>query len=177
MHGGKSPAVRAAAKRRLQEQQALAAAKRLGIPIDVDPADALLELVRCTAGEVRFWRDEVERLAESDPRLLTGSVTRIEQGTGPRGSVSLSTTEAVPHVAYRMWVDAQERLARYAVAAIRVEAGDRVLSRVEEDGAIVAGVIRRILDRLDLTPAQQVLAGEVAPEELRAVARSREVER
>lgn len=43
------------------------------------------------------------------------------------------------------------------------------LALAEDQAAVVAQGIRRILDRLDLSPAQQALVGTVVPEELRAL--------
>lgn len=168
-HGGGAPAVRAAAERRLQEAEALAVAHRLGVPIDIEPAQALLELVRWTAGEVRYWRTEVDRIAGEDPSKLTASVTRIERGTWKGGIVDMKIVEATPHIAYRMWTDAQDRLARYATAALRAGAQEQQVRVSEELGAVIAGVIQRTLDQLELPPDQAALAGGIVARELRAL--------
>ena len=68
-----------------------------------------------------------------------------------------------------MWVDAQDRLARYATAALRAGVEERRVRLAEDQGALVAQVIRRILDRLDLSEWQAEMVGSVVPEELRAL--------
>lgn len=139
-------------------------------PVDIDPANALLELVQWTAGEVRYWRAEVARIAEDDVDSLTWGQTKAEKGVGPQGPIDSATAEAVPPVAYRMLTDAQDRLAKYAAAALRAGVEERRVRLAEDQGALVAQVIRRILDRLDLAEWQAELVTTVVPEELRALA-------
>lgn len=169
-HGGAAPRVREAAARRVAEEKAAVKMRLFAAPVDIDPANALLELVQWTAGEVRYWRVEVARIAEDDTASLTWGQTKAEQGVGPQGPVDTRTTEAVPPVAYRMLTDAQDRLAKYAAAALRAGVEERRVRLAEDQGALVAQVIRRILDRLDLAEWQAELVTTVVPEELRALA-------
>lgn len=172
-HGGASPQVRAAAARRQAEEKAAKTMRLFAAPVDIDPAHALLELVQWTAGEVRYWRAEVERIAADTPDALTWSRQAHEDGytSGDQGGpFEKSTEQAVPHVAYRMLTDAQDRLAKYAAAALRAGVEERRVRLAEDQGALVAQVIRRILERLDLLEWQQELVGTVVPEELRALA-------
>lgn len=170
MHGGSIPAVRAKAAQRVAEGKAASAMKLFAAPVDIDPANALLELVQWTAGEVRYWRAEVARIAEDDFDSLTWGKTQAVEGVGPQGPVDTETREAVPPVAYRMLTDAQDRLAKYAAAALRAGVEERRVRLAEDQGALVAQVIRRILDRLDLAEWQAELVTTVVPEELRALA-------
>lgn len=170
MHGGAIPAVKAAAARRVAEQKAAKAMSLLAAPVDIDPAQALLELVQWTAGEVRYWRAEVNRISEEQPEALTWGPTKQEAGEGPQGPIDTTTMEATPPVAYRMLESAQDRLAKYAAAALRAGVEERRVRLAEDQGALVAQVIRRILDRLDLAEWQAELVSTVVPEELRALA-------
>ena len=52
-HGGRAPQVKAAAARRVAEQEA---GTHLGIPLDVEPHEAILDLVREAAGNVALLR-------------------------------------------------------------------------------------------------------------------------
>ncbi len=170
MHGGSSPQAKAKAAERVAVAKAAKTMRLFAAPVDIDPAHALLELVQWTAGEVRYWRAEVERIAVDEPANLTWGRTSHTEGEGPQGYVNQDTTEAVPHIAYRMLTDAQDRLAKYAAAALRAGVEERRVRLAEDQGALVAGVIRRILERLDLLEWQQELVGTVVPEELRALA-------
>jgi hypothetical protein len=162
-HGGKSPQVKAAAARRLAEQEAAKAVRLFAAPVDVDPARALVELVQWTAGEVAYWREQVRALAEDDPEKLTWGITRDKQGGEDQGT----TFEAKPNVAYLMLTDAQDRLAKYAAAALKAGVEERRVKLAEDQGALVARVIRSILDQLNLTSDQQALVPEVVPAQLR----------
>ena len=171
-HGGAAPNVKAAAARRVAEARAAEEMRLLAAPVDISPGDALIELVQWTAGEVRYWRAEVSLLAEADPDALTWGRTRHEDGIGPEGPIDKTTTEAVPHVAYRMLTDAQDRLARYAAAALRAGVEERRVRLAEDQGALVAQVIRAILDDLHLTADQASRVPEVVPHHLRLLAQS-----
>lgn len=166
-HGGKAPQARAAGERRLAEQAAAVELAKLGtIRRDVHPAEALLELVQWTAGEVDYWRARVAELDEGD---LTWGVTKHEKGTDRGDRTNVKTREAVPHIAYRMLTEASDRLAKYAAAALRAGVEERRVQLAESQGALVGLAVRRILERLALSEAQQALVPTVVPEELRAL--------
>lgn len=80
-----------------------------------------------------------------------------------------ATGEAVRGLAL---LEAQERdrCVRYAKTAHDMGIAEAQVALAEAQGAMLAGVLGRVLDRLDLTDEQRVLAGSVVPEELRAVA-------
>jgi hypothetical protein len=162
MHGGASPQSRAAAAARIQEAQARAAVELFAARRDIEPGPALLELVQWTAGEVDYWRQEVRLIEKND---LTWGVTRVKEGGDDRGT----TREAKPAIAYVMLTDASNRLAQYAVAALRAGVAERAIRLAEQQGALVADVIRRILADLHLTPTQQELVATVVPTHLRAI--------
>lgn len=163
MHGAGSPRAKAAAARRLAEEKAAKAMALFAEPVDVNPAQALIELVQWTAGEVRYWRAEVARIAEDDVEALTWGMTKLKEGGDDRGM----TLEAAPNVAYRMLTDAQERLAKFAAAALKAGVQERQIKLAEDQGALVAQVIRAVLDQLDLTPEQAARVPEVVPAQLR----------
>ncbi|NUO96770.1 MAG: hypothetical protein HOW59_02445 [Nonomuraea sp.] len=166
MHGGSSPQAKAAADRRLAVAAAEREVARLGARRDIHPAEALLELVHWTAGEVDYWRAKVVELADTDEDALTWGVTRVKDGGDDRGT----TEEAGPNVAYRMLTDASNRLAAYAAAALKAGVEERRVRLAEKQGALVADVIRGILTDLHLTPEQELLVGTVVPNRLRQLA-------
>lgn len=172
-HGGAAPAAKKAAARRLEEEKARAeaakAVKLFGGKRDIDPSQALLDLVQWTAGEVEFWRNKVRVLAEENEAALTWGETKTEFGF-ERGQVKdVTTSEGGAHVAYRMLYAAQDRLAQYAAAALRAGVEERRVRLAEQQGDLVAMAIRRILAALGLSPEQEALVVEVVPRELRAV--------
>lgn len=177
-HGGAAPQVKAAARKRAEEEKAAEkmakhAAKMaalFGAPREVEPSQALVDLVQWTAGEVEFWRDKVRKLAEKRPGDLTwGKVSETEQGSGPLPGTNV-THEATPHVYYRMLYAAQDRLATYATAALKAGVEERRVRLAEQQGDLVANVIERILNALDLSPEQAQRVPQVVPRELRLLA-------
>lgn len=168
VHGASSPRSKAKRARALAEEKAAKAMRLFAEPVDIDPARALVELVQWTAGEVAYWREQVRALAEADPEKLTWGMTRLKEGGDDRGL----TLEAKPNVSYLMLTDAQDRLAKYAAAALKAGVEERRVKLAEDQGALVAQVIRAILDQLDLSPAQAAKVPEVVPTQLRLLTAS-----
>ena len=168
VHGASSPRSKAKRARALAEEKAAKAMRLFAEPVDIDPARALVELVQWTAGEVAYWREQVRALADEDPKALTWGVVREKVGGEDYGT----TLEAKPNVAYLMLTDAQDRLAKYAAAALKAGVEERRVKLAEDQGALVAQVIRSILDQLNLTSDQQARVPEVVPTQLRLLTAS-----
>lgn len=166
MHGASSPQSRAKRERYLAEQRASREVHRLAQPIDTDPAQALLDLVSTAAGEVAYWRARVDEIQDRDEKRLTSGLTKITEGKDRGGVTTLRTVETVAAIEYRMWTAAQDRLAQYATAALRAGVEERRVRIAEDLGSHMVGLIRRVLDRLDLQAWQEELASTVVPEEL-----------
>lgn len=163
-HGGNSPSAKAAASKRLATLAAAEQVARLGLRVDIHPADALIDLVHWTAGEVAYWRAQVVAIeAEGGRRSLTWGVTKEKTGGDDFGT----TEEAKPHIAYVMLRDASDRLAQYAAAALKAGVDERRVRLAEQQGALVAEVIKGILAALNLTAEQQLLVPTVVPQQLR----------
>lgn len=169
-HGGATRKGLAKSARVKAEAKAAQVVRLFAEPVTVDPSQAILDLVHWTAGEVTYWRVQVQALAEDDAKALTWSQTKHEDGIGKDGPVDTDTSEAVPHVAYRMLTDAQDRLAKYATAALRAGVEERRVRLAEQQGELVAGAIRAILADLQLTAEQSARVGEVVPRHLRLLA-------
>jgi hypothetical protein len=69
-----------------------------------------------------------------------------------------------------MLVQAQDKLADYATAALKAGVEERRVRLAENQGALVAQAIRQVLDQLNLTPTQQELVPTVVPAALRLIA-------
>lgn len=157
-HGGLSPNGKKAAR----TEQARRDVELFGAKRTIAPAEALLELVHWTAGEVDYWRSRVRDLDKDD---LTWGVTKEKHGGDDYGT----TEEAKPNIAYVMLVDASNRLEKYASSALKAGADAAMVQIARGQGALLAGVIQRILARLDLTELQLQLVPVVVPEELRSI--------
>lgn len=158
LHGGKTSShIKAAKTEQARRDVELFAARR-----DIRPAEALLELVQWTAGEVDYWRARVREVDEDD---LTWGLTKVKTGGDDAGS----TEEAKPNIAYVMLTDASNRLERYASSALKAGADAAMVQIARSQGVMLAAVIQRILARLELTEEQAGLVSVVVPEELRAV--------
>jgi hypothetical protein len=158
--------VRAAAERRVVQQQAAADVVLFGARSDIHPAEALLELVQWTAGEVDYWRQRVRAL---DEPALTWSLTKVKEGGQDTGT----TEEAKPNIAYAMLVDASNRLERYSASALKAGVDERRVRIAEQQGAQLLGVLIAVLTELghDVSPgsdAASVVLRHIEP--LRAVA-------
>lgn len=138
-----------------------------GLPRDIDPTDALLEEVHCTAGHVAWLREQVQSLA---PDALVWGVTEevVKSATEfPGTDVTYSATLNAWLEQYR-WE--RKHLLDVTKAAISAGIEERRVKLAEAQGSLLNGVIRRILDRLDLTEGQRGLLPVVVPEELRRAA-------
>ncbi|PYG00178.1 hypothetical protein SAMN05216184_104117 [Georgenia satyanarayanai] len=171
VHGGATQRARAAAARRVAEQQALAAVTTLGLPRDISPTEALLEEVRWTAGHVQWLRGKVQELEQQPSREVEDSdgeladlggqhslvwgVTREKTGGDDRGT----TQEAAPSIWYVLYERERKHLVTVASAALKAGVEERRVRLAESQGALVAGVIRRVLDGM----LEQLLAAGMAP--------------
>lgn len=116
-------------------------------PLEIDPTAALLQELYRTAGQVRY---------------LDTKIAEWE----------LDTTEEIPD-SQRQWllVHRAERkhMVEVAKSALMAGVAEREIRLAEQQGAILADAIEKILERMQLTPAQLDLIPEVVPSVLRAV--------
>jgi hypothetical protein len=147
LHGGGTQSHKAAAKTEMARQ----AVVTYGLPRKISPDAALLEEVWRTAGHVQ-WLSELVQLA--DPGSLT---QRGEQGV---------VTESVWVKLYR---DERAHLVAVSKAAIAAGIAERQVRVAEQQGALLAGAVNRILDGLNLTKQQRALVPQVVPAALREI--------
>lgn len=161
LHGGSTSSHRTKAK----ADQARIAAATYGLPIDIDPAKALLEEVHRTAGHVA-WLGAL--LAEMDEGDLVWGVVEETDSTGREGG-STTKRQAKPSV----WLDLYQKERRHLAAVTRdalgADASGRVAAVFEQIGATYIQLIERVLDRLDLTETQRAAIPGVLVEELQAL--------
>lgn len=131
-------------------------ARVMGIPMDVDPMDALLWCVRITAGEVAYASYKVEELDEDEAVLLpVEEIERQGGGENVAGYEKKSSNEAMLHIWIRTRQLALERLAKFSKMAIDAGVAQRQVELAEGSGESIALAVREILDGLNLTAEQE----------------------
>lgn len=170
-HGGKSPQAKKAAERRLAEQEATRnmekAVRTLGITDkyqDVDPGKALLEEISRTWAHVQWLSGKVSELEGDD---LVWGKTLHREGVGPEGPVDVRDHKAAPSIWYDLYLREREHLARVSAAALKAGIEARKIRLAEEQGSMVAAVLRQILDALNLSPSQWEMVPTIVPNALR----------
>lgn len=163
-HGGAAPQVQAAYERQRAEAQAEQVMRRFGGPIDTTPTEALLDAVRWTAGYVGWLREKVAEI-DSDDDLIWGK-TREKTGGEDWGS----THEAKPNAWLTLLGEWHDRLVKICAEAIKAGIEERRVRLAEQQGQLLADVIRRILADLNLSAEQEAMVSDVVPRHLRAVA-------
>lgn len=148
-HGAKTPAARAKAERVLALERAEREVSRLGLRRSVSPSEALQEALERAAGDLTALEQQVQHLGADAVKL------------GPMGP---QRSEWV-----RLYHETTERLARIAKAAGDAGVAERQVAVAEAQVAMFAGALQRILQGLQLTPAQAELAAVVVPRELAAL--------
>ena len=143
MHGGKVPAVRAAAKRRLARAELDDLISTLAPPIEVEPHTAILAMIHAAAGRVAFWQRIVDDL---DAGELTWGTTKVKTGGHDTGR----TEEARHHIAYTSLVEESDRLVKYADIALRAGVEAERVRIAREDGQQIARVLVGFLERVGL---------------------------
>lgn len=151
----------------IAEEAARAAVVTYGLPRDISPTDALLEEVRYTAGHVAWLRERVAGLEEAD---LVWGMTEQSEKQATEFSGTDTTYAAKPNVWLQLYMQERKHLVEVTKAAISVGIEERRVKLAEAQGALLNGVIRRILDRLSLSGEQRALLPLVVPEELRRAA-------
>lgn len=162
-HGGNARQVREKDAKRTAEKKVKALVATYGLPVEITPEQAILDEVHRTAGHVAWLEQQVHALTEGE---LVWGVTRVKEGGDDRGV----TEEAAPHALLRLYNEERDRLVRVCAAALKAGIEERRVKLAERDGALVAEVIRAILEDLKLTPAQWALVSTVVPQRLRALA-------
>lgn len=154
-HGGAAPQVKHAAEKRLQHAAAEKAVVTYGLPREIDPHTALLEELWRTAGHVAWLNLRIQELQDHEMH-------------GPVGGGEMSIPREVPHVWVVMYQDERKHLAQVAATAIKAGIEERRVRLAEEQGQLLATVIRGILT--DLGVADSPDASKVVRKHLQLVA-------
>ncbi|HEY6793394.1 MAG TPA: hypothetical protein VI248_01785 [Kineosporiaceae bacterium] len=141
-----------------------------GRPVEIDPADALLQEVHRTAGHVAWLAEQVRALDSQALTRGTRSV-QVSEKTGFQAGIT-TTKEAGPQV--DLWLELyfreRQHLVKVCAAALAAGVEERRVRLAEQQGGLLASVIRAVLDDLQLSEVQRAMVAEVVPRHLRAVA-------
>lgn len=179
-HGGSARQVKAKAEGRLETARLVRSALRLGVPREVDPADALLEMVFEAAGNVEFYRDLVGQLSTRPGSSDAGDDETPEVVSTHPGSLygalrhqsGVLTGEAKRHILVQLYDDERDRLKEYAATVVKVGLAERQVRVVEMQAALVAKVVMAVLDdpELGLSFESRELGRRLAGRHLRQLA-------
>lgn len=148
-HGAGSPAVRKAAKRRLALGEARAELDRLGVPLEIEASDAMVQMVWEAAGNVAYLRGRISELedeiSEVAIRAKSGEVYYREE-------VNLRVS---------MYDAERERLVKWAKACRDAGVEEHRVALAEKQGELLAEVLRSLLTGLQGTLIAAGLAEQV----------------
>lgn len=152
-HSGNAPNSKIAAQReKVAEDMIRAEIAFYGEARDIDAAQALSEEVKRTAGHVAWLASQVQDLNDGELTQFTAQ--------GPKANIVI-----------QMYQDERDRLVNVSKVALAAGVAERQIQLAEEQGKLIATVIRDILwDKdLDLTAAQRSASGEVVRKHLMAL--------
>jgi hypothetical protein len=127
----------------------------MGRPLDIDPATALLELIRIAAGEVQWASEKVYEL-DHDAVFVVDQTTKTrplsfgKEGESRKKKVREVTTtnEVRLHAWIRVRHEASDRLHAYVKTALANNIAERHVRLAELQGVALATAIRGILTDL-----------------------------
>lgn len=166
-HGGHAPQVIAAAERRQEQAAALAAVATYGLPREVAPDVALLEEVHRTAGHVAWLADVVGQLERDE--LTWGLAEETDAPVTDNGGGVTSKHKAAVNVWVKLYQDERRHLAAVCRDALAAGIAERQVRLAEQQGALLAGAVGRILEGLGLSAEQWERVPQVVPGVLRSI--------
>ena len=153
-------------------EAAQAMAATLGVPIEVDPKDAILGLIYESAGLKAWYRIQVEAL---DPSALVWGTTKTSRGLGPQGPVDITDEAAAVNLWLSLFNEERDRLAKLSVDAVKIGLDERKV-RLEEARAVALADELRVLgsdaaERFDFRAEERAAFAEMVIELLQRLDR------
>lgn len=178
LHGGSTPTHRRSAEVECQRR----AVASLGLSLEVDPAEALLDAVHEAAANVAFLREIVSALpVHPEPDELVGSsrdskgqiVQQWRHGEAGlyRNTFHVSgqpTGEARPNVLLTLYSEERDRLVRYAKAALDAGVEERRVRLAEAEAADLFAGIGQAIRAAAMTAQQAEVFQRSLADSLRA---------
>jgi hypothetical protein len=134
--------------------------------VTISAADAVLRMLQMSWARTHLYARLLE--AQVAAGVDAGGLIGETRGASPEVGI-YATGEAVRGLA-ALEAAERDRCVRFAKVAHDMGIAEAQIRVAEQQGALLASVIGRVLDRLGLSEAQRALVGSVVPEELRAVA-------
>lgn len=165
-HGGHTPAALKVSEKRIQEELLRMRMTTYGGPRDVEPAEALLEEVRWTAGHVQWLREQVQTLNPDE--ITWGLAEETEKGATEFPGTD-TVKKAAPSVWLQLYREERKHLSQICADCLRLGIEERRLRLAERQGSLIAEMIRKLLEdpELGLNPSQQVAGRAIASRHLR----------
>lgn len=164
-HGGNSPKAKAAATQRMAEQEAREILGHIDPTAPREnPVEMLLNLIHGKSAEISWLRRKVK--AQTDEALVYG-LTERQEGIGPQGPVDMTTHKVEQNIWWKLLREAENQLAQWTNMALRAGVDERRIRLAENQANAVVGVIRNVLDGLELSPKQRGAAHEIVAKSLR----------
>lgn len=138
-------------------RQARNVVRALGTPVDVNPVESLLFLVREAAGNVAFLGARVQDMGYD----LVGPVYSLTRDGDP-----VATSEDL-HAMVKLYNEERDRLARVSKIALDAGIEERQVRVVEEQAALLVTTIRAVFDNLGLSEKMKQRALSLLSMELR----------
>lgn len=163
LHGGSTRDHVKAAKKQIAQR----AMETYGLPIEINPVDALLDEVHRTAGHVAWLGGRVRELSGAD--LVWSKTKEVDKAATENPGVD-TTESAVTHMWLQLYRAERKHLVDVTKTAIAAGIEERRVQLAEAQGTMLATVIRAVLDDLHLSAEQRAMVPDVVPRHLRAVA-------
>lgn len=173
LHGGSSPGYIKKVERERRERALAKARQEYGTELDVDPATALLQEVRRTAGAVAFLEAKVQELESGE--MVWGVVeetTNWERNADTGGVVSADSVvkrRAQENAWLKLYRDERRHLAAVSKEAIQAGATKTLVEVFRQVGETYVRLIDRVVDQLELTDDQRGRLPAVMQAELTAL--------
>lgn len=178
MHGGKSAdLLKAEGEAITAWSAAVAASGRPGKPV-VSTAEAVLGMLQMSWLRADVYAGLLEQqVAEAQADGSGGGPPGVGVGAGLIGhtlsgvrDIGIFATGEALRGLVQLEAAERDRCVRFAKTAHDMKIDEAQIKIAETQGALLAGVISRVLDALELTAEQRIKVPEIVPRELRAVA-------
>lgn len=135
-------------------------ARVMGFPIDIDPMEGLLVVIRISAGEIAYMTD---RISELTPKK---AIIKKKKTISRAGDLdSYEEVEESNEAGLNIWISARhqamERFAKFCKMAIDAGVAERQVKVAEGMGQMMGHLLSAVLGELNLNEAQKALAPSV----------------
>lgn len=160
VHAGSTPGSKKYASRELARRACVA----LGIPIETTAADALLNAVNETNGNVAFYREELAKLQvhpNPDEWVTDGDGN---DGHWVPGKVGLYTTDHRSHALVTHYERERDRLIHVAGEVLKAGVDERRTRIAESDASMLMGLYDAVFAKMGLSDRSEEFKRELAGE-------------